>query len=44
MALLAIDSQIRDYKWLTNCLSIVSHGQRVAGRGHGKPTHAQPER
>ena len=33
MALVAVGSQFRAYKWLTNCLSVVSHGQRVAGRG-----------
>ena len=27
MELLAVGSQIRDYKWLTNCLSIVSHAR-----------------
>ena len=33
MALLAIGSQLRAYKSPPNSLSIVSNGQRVAGRG-----------
>ena len=33
VALLAIDSQFLSPEWLSNCLSVASHSQRVAGRG-----------